>query len=179
MRRRLNKPSNKHLEYLDSNTIMLRLGISERTFRYRIKELSNKYQNNKNLISKTNNKWRIHYSLMDEFNSKYKPRKETAYNTKWKSFITWVPRDSYDVLYHLLIIDEVKQELPSVRIEFQIEETRNGCNHVHGLSDANDNIIRPALKKVMDKYFKSYEVRYDVEPVLNNYKAINYLNKQK
>ncbi len=46
-------------------------GISERTFRYRIKELKEKYKDSPDLLFKKRNSWRIHVSLITEFNNKY------------------------------------------------------------------------------------------------------------
>lgn len=46
-------------------------GISERTFRYRIKELKAKYKDSPDLLFKKGHSWRIHVSLISEFNNKY------------------------------------------------------------------------------------------------------------
>ncbi|WP_418637595.1 hypothetical protein [Winogradskyella sp.] len=46
-------------------------GISERTFRYRIKELKVKYKDQPDLLYKKRHSWRIHFSLLTEFNYRY------------------------------------------------------------------------------------------------------------
>lgn len=46
-------------------------GISERTFRYRISELKEKYKDAPELLYKKRHSWRIHISLINEFNHKY------------------------------------------------------------------------------------------------------------
>ena len=46
-------------------------GISERTFRYRMKELKEKYIDQPDLLYKKRHSWRIHQSLLFEFYHKY------------------------------------------------------------------------------------------------------------
>jgi len=46
-------------------------GISERTFRYRISELKVKYKDSPDLLFKKGHCWRIHVSLIAEFNNKH------------------------------------------------------------------------------------------------------------
>lgn len=53
------------------NEILKLTGISERTFRYRIAELKEKYKDSPDLMTKKRNKWKIHVSLLNEFNNKH------------------------------------------------------------------------------------------------------------
>ena len=46
-------------------------GISERTFRYRMKAIKEKYKDQPELVFKKRHSWRIHHSLLFEFNHKY------------------------------------------------------------------------------------------------------------
>tara|TARA_R110000751_G_scaffold203091_1_gene307532 strand:- start:275 stop:475 length:201 start_codon:yes stop_codon:yes gene_type:complete len=57
-----------HLKYADIITIT---GISERTFRYRMADLKIKYKNSPDLLFKKGHSWRIHVSLINEFNNKH------------------------------------------------------------------------------------------------------------
>ena len=61
-----------HLKFAD---ILKTTGISERTFRYRIKELKEKYKDSPQLLFKKGHSWRIHVSLIKEFNNKHQNRK--------------------------------------------------------------------------------------------------------
>ena len=57
-----------HLKYADVINIT---GISERTFRYRIAELKVIYKDSSDLLFKKGHSWRIHVSLINEFNNKH------------------------------------------------------------------------------------------------------------
>ena len=57
-----------HLKFAE---ILEITGISERTFRYRIKELKVIYKNSPELLFKKGHSWRVHVSLISEFNNKY------------------------------------------------------------------------------------------------------------
>ncbi len=61
--------------YLKFSEVLEITGISERTFRYRIKELKTKYKNNPELLHKKQHSWKIHQSILFEFNPKYIIRK--------------------------------------------------------------------------------------------------------
>ncbi|MDB0601776.1 hypothetical protein PL373_11570 [Tenacibaculum maritimum] len=62
----------KQKTYYTFSEILEITGISERTFRYRIKELKEKYKDQSNLLYKKKHSWKIHVNILFEFNSKYK-----------------------------------------------------------------------------------------------------------
>lgn len=47
--------------------VMELYSISERTLRYRLLELKEKYKNRPTILSKQNKKWRIHNSIVEHF----------------------------------------------------------------------------------------------------------------
>jgi len=57
-----------HLKYADVINVT---GISERTFRYRIKELKEKYKDSPDLLYKKRQSWNVHISLLPEFRNKH------------------------------------------------------------------------------------------------------------
>ncbi len=57
----------KYKTYYNTTEIMEMYNISERTIRYRIATLSKKYKGQPTLISKRNNKWRVHHSITEYF----------------------------------------------------------------------------------------------------------------
>ena len=68
----------KHPKYYEFKHIIELTGISERTFRYRMKVIKEKYIDQPDLLFKKRHSWRIHHSLLFEFNHKYqiaKPNK--------------------------------------------------------------------------------------------------------
>ncbi|CAA0260926.1 hypothetical protein [Tenacibaculum maritimum] len=62
----------KHKIYYEFKDVLELTKISERTFRYRIKELKTKYKDQPDLLYKKRHSWKIHVSILFEFNPKYK-----------------------------------------------------------------------------------------------------------
>lgn len=61
----------KQTIYYEFKHIIEITGISERTFRYRMKVIREKYKDQPELLFKKRHSWRIHPSLLFEFNHKY------------------------------------------------------------------------------------------------------------
>ncbi|MCL5246850.1 hypothetical protein M4I21_13585 [Cellulophaga sp. 20_2_10] len=61
----------KQKNYYEFKHIIELTGISERTFRYRMKVIKEKYKDQPELLFKKRHSWRIHHSLLFEFNHKY------------------------------------------------------------------------------------------------------------
>ncbi|OCK42245.1 hypothetical protein BA195_11515 [Tenacibaculum soleae] len=57
--------------YYEFKDVLELTKISERTFRYRIKELKTKYKDQPDLLYKKRHSWKIHISILFEFNNKY------------------------------------------------------------------------------------------------------------
>ncbi|MEW4925195.1 hypothetical protein [Algibacter sp. 2305UL17-15] len=57
----------KYKTYYTSVEVMELYQISERTLRYRLKQLKEKYKKQPSLLSKENKKWKIHYSILEHF----------------------------------------------------------------------------------------------------------------
>lgn len=53
--------------YYSTKEIMELYDISERTVRYRLLELKDKYKDRPTILSKKNKKWRIHNSIIEQF----------------------------------------------------------------------------------------------------------------
>ena len=58
--------------YYTSVEVMELYQISERTLRYRLKQLKDKFKKQPSLLSKENKKWKIHYSILEHFAPKRK-----------------------------------------------------------------------------------------------------------
>ena len=61
----------KQKTHLKFDEVLAITGISERTFRYRMKIVKEKYKDQPELLFKKRHSWRIHHSLLFEFNHKY------------------------------------------------------------------------------------------------------------
>ena len=53
--------------YYSTADIMELYDISERTIRYRLVELADKYKGRPTIFSKQNKKWKIHNSIIEQF----------------------------------------------------------------------------------------------------------------
>ena len=169
---------NKKLkEYYSSNRIMELTGISERTFRYRIKELAEQYKDIPSLLHKKNRKWKIHYSLVDAFQSKYQPREFTLYNLNWKSFITWNTKDNYPEEYHQELIKEVMDAYSDANFFSAIEKTKKGINHVHLVCDLSPDTITDKIDVILQKYIGKKGYVLEITEVIKKSQSINYLKK--
>ena len=60
----------KFKTYYSTAEIMELYDISERTVRYRLLELKDKYKERPSILSKKNEKWRIHNSITEHFSPK-------------------------------------------------------------------------------------------------------------
>lgn len=57
----------KFKTYYSTADIMELYDISERTIRYRLVELVDRYKDKPTVLSKKNNKWRINHTIIEEF----------------------------------------------------------------------------------------------------------------
>jgi len=57
----------KFKTYYSTADIMELYELSERTIRYRLTELKDKYKDRPRILSKNNKKWRIHNSIIEQF----------------------------------------------------------------------------------------------------------------
>ena len=64
----------KKKTYYKFSDILKLTGISERTYRYRISELKEKYKESSDLLYKKGGVWRIHFSIINEFYTKKIPK---------------------------------------------------------------------------------------------------------
>lgn len=62
----------KYKTYYTGVEVMEYYQISERTLRYRLATLKKKYKGQPSLLSKQNNIWRIHNSILEHFEPKRK-----------------------------------------------------------------------------------------------------------
>jgi hypothetical protein len=93
------------------------------------------------------------------------------------SFVTWNPFQNYDVDYHIELIKEIKNELPDSTIKYTIELDRRGYNHVHFISDTTYSEMKKVVDEVVLKYFKWFEVTYQITEIKNKFRSENYLQK--
>jgi hypothetical protein len=169
----------KHKVLYTTTEIMELTGISLRTLRYRISELRKKYKDGNTLLYKKDRHWVIDSHLAYYFFPRTHKRKEpeTLYDIDWKSFITWIPSGKYDKDYHSQLIKEAIELYPSGVFLPVIEETLNGINHVHMISDLDVSTLGKKIEKMLGEYWHFWEYRLEMEPILDKGSVINYLLK--
>lgn len=163
--------------YYQLNQLEEITGLSPRTLKYRMKLVSEKYANMPNLLMRNGRAWQIHYTIIDEFMPIYKKPQTTVSNHKWETFITWNTKDNYDIKYHVQLINEVKEKLPSCNIAYVIERDGRDYNHVHALSDGFNDEVTNAVSDVIGKYVNKGDYRFQVEKINNRSSVTNYLKK--
>jgi hypothetical protein len=161
--------------YYQLNQLTTITGLSNRMLKYKMLKVKEKYEGITNLLKKEGRCWLIHASIVSEFMPINKRRsKETI---DWLSFVTWNPFQNYDVDYHVELIKEIKLKLPDSTLKYTIELDRRGYNHVHFISDADYSKTKKVVDEVVMKYFKWFEVTYQVTEIKNKFRSENYLQK--
>lgn len=163
--------------YYQLNQLEELTGLSSRALKYKMKVVKEKYANMPNLLHRTGKSWQIHFTLIGEFFSKYKKEKTVISNHPWETIITWNLVDNYDVDYHIQLINEVKEQLPSVNIGYVVEVDGRGINHLHAITDGYKDNIKDVVVGVLNKYIASNLYRPEVEKINNIGSVTSYLRK--
>lgn len=163
--------------YYKLNQLTTLTGLSLRMLKYKMVNVKKKYAGVTNLLKKEGKCWQIHHSIVNEF-MPINRRKVTDDNIyHWSSFVTWNPIENYDADYHVQLIKEIKSNLPNNTIKYTIELDRRGYNHVHFVVDSTPLKIKKVVDEVLFKYFKWFEVMYQITEIKNNYSSDEYLQK--
>lgn len=167
---------NKEKKYYKTKEVMEKTGISLRTLRYRISTLKEKYKDIPALLYKENNTWYVHRQLLREFLPMIR-RTKTLFNMKWRTFITWVTVDGFDDEYHHYLATEIKNALPSGNFDYVIEQTRQGVNHVHMVTDKLREEVTETVEGTISRYLPKSDYRLQIEAVNDVVLCRNYMNK--
>jgi len=153
-------------------------GMSIRALKYRMLEVKNKYKDVPTLLSKKYRQWHIHYTIVDEFMPKYNTKGRTIETFDLKTIATWNPQFNYDVKFHLQLIKEIKEQLPTNLITYTVELDSRGYNHTHFVSDADPNKVHLAIKKTFGKYLLGKtDIQFEIEPIKNKFSTMEYIKK--
>jgi hypothetical protein len=160
------------------NQLMPITGMSIRSLKYRMKKVKEKYSDMPNLLKRNGRTWQIHYTIIDEFMPVYKKAITTINNHKWETLVTWNTKDSYDVKYHIQLVNELKREIPYANIAYVIEQDGRGNNHIHAITDGYLIPVTNATNKVLSKYLlNEYNCKYQIENINKRYSITSYLQK--
>ena len=163
--------------YYKLNQLITITGLSLRMLKYKMLNVKDKYAGVTNLLKKEGKCWQIHHSIVNEFMPINKRKSKDDTNYRWSSFVTWNPIENYDADYHVELVKEIKSSLPTNTIKYTIELDRRGFNHVHFVCDATAPKTKKVVEEVVLKYFKWFEVMYQVTEIKNNFSSDEYLQK--
>ena len=172
-----NSNKNRSNIYYKLNQLTTITGLSIRMLKYKMLKVKEKYAGVTNLLKKEGRCWQIHSSIVHEFFPVNKRKSFDDSNYRWASFVTWNPFQNYDADYHVELVKEIKSNLPNNTIKYTIELDRRGFNHVHFISDATTSKTKKVVDEVLLKYFKWFEVMYQITEIKNNYSSDEYLQK--
>lgn len=169
--------SNRSQIYYKLQDLKELTGLSDRSLKYRMKTVSEKYSNMPSLLRKEGRAWNIHNTILVEFLPKYRKSQTSIYNHPWKTFLTWNMADNYDTKYHNQLIRELKDFLPNANIAFVIEADTRGYNHLHAMLDIERDEVEVEVKKVLNRYLIASQYRCQVEKINNTIVTVQYLKK--
>lgn len=175
----INETNSKRIKvFFNLSELKTITGLSARALKYRMLLVKRKYCNIPALLTKKNNKWEIHYTIIQDFLPKYKTTKSNIYNYDWRSVASWNPLADYDVQYHVEIVKQIKEQLPKITIAYAVEQDGRGVNHTHIVANVDVDILNNAVVSTILKYIdRSTDCKILVEPIQNKYCAIEYLKK--
>lgn len=175
----INKTNDNRIKvYYNLSELERLTGLSIRALKYRMLDVKKKYNGVPSLLSKKNREWQIHYTIVDEFNPKYKTKNRNVETYDLQSMATWNPKFNYDVKYHLELIKEIKSQLPKNIISYAVELDKREINHTHIVSDADVYSLNAAINNTIRKYLlNDNEIQILVEPIRNKHETVEYIKK--
>ncbi len=152
-------------------------GLCSRSLKYRMKVVKEKYNNIPSLLQKKGREYKIHYTIVDEFLPKYKKQQTNIFNHNWETLVTWNLKNNYEVKYHVELISQIKESMPTTNIAYVIEEDGRGFNHLHAIIDEDKKEVEKAVDEVLNKYLHKTDYRSQIEKINNKSSVTTYLQK--
>ena len=152
-------------------------GLCNRSLKYRMKAVKEKYDNVPSLLRKKGREWMIHYTILDEFMPKYQKHETNIYNHKWETLVTWNLKNNYEVKYHVELIEQIKGNLPACNIAYVIEQDARGFNHLHAIVDEDNDNVEKVVNAVLSRYLEKTDYKSQIEKINNKSSITTYLQK--
>ena len=165
--------------YYTTNQVKEITGISERTLRYRVSELKENHKDEVYMRKDQYGNWEIHYSIVDSFMPRTKPRKETPFNMDWCTFLSWTTKENFESTFHNALINQILTEHPKAIFMYCVERSDAGINHVHMLSDVNHTVLSKTASKVLKAVLEHDEFMLDYSPLRCKTSSVRYISKNK
>lgn len=163
--------------YYKLNQLSQFVDLQERALKYRMNSVKRKYQNRPELLHKKGRSWRIHESIIFEFDRKRNTKRDNQFHTQ--SLVTVSPNGNYCKESLKEIVTEAYRQLSHIRtdlhVRYYIEQgEKGGINHIHILVNLSTNfetVIRRACKHYIAAHI-------DVREVFLERNLIKYLEKE-
>lgn len=153
------------------------VNVKYRQLQKKIKSVSIKYCDRKDLIYKKSNKWNIHTSLIKEFTRKRKP-------INYKLFITISSQNNLGLSWWKLTIHELNKSLKKVdassRVKYVIEKNKKNIYHLHFITNFYGiKKLRSIIKNNDITYsYVDMNMNMEIKYIYNIKKLHKYFKKQ-
>lgn len=170
----------KQQRYYNLKEVSQFTGMHYNSCKNRVKKLIlGKYKNTPKAISKEGVKYKIHYTVIQDFFPKRKNSRRKKSLIDFKSFTTINPLSKYKSKEIFeSFIEDCKKQFPEIKLEYAIEDSyyKKGNNiHIHILSNIEN--FSTEFEDLIDMYFDVVSL-HETHP--KNIKCIlEYLNKAK
>ncbi len=167
----------KKKEYYSLVEVIKMVDIKKRMVMYRMEKAKEKYKDNPNLLSKPNKEWRIHESIIFEFDRQRLSEKEKA--NVYRTFATVSPWGKYDLECMVEVAKDIHSELsdtqPNMHLYYFIEKGMLGeIFHLHFITNLPISYAK-AIKRVANNYLIT---NVDVRPITQQRDLLKYLHKE-
>lgn len=164
-------------EYYNLKELKEFVDLKDRQLKYRVKEVAKKYKNQSDKISRGKRSWRIHKSIIFEFDRK---RLSNAEREMMKhSLVTINPDGNYDIDYNKELLGKLIQDLIKVSpvdlvVEYFIEQGEWGDKyHIHFVTN-----LKPSFSRLIQRHANYYtKTNCDVRCVYEEWQLYDYLQK--
>jgi hypothetical protein len=171
-----NLNAKKYNKWYTLKDLVIIKNISYKSLKNMVKEVYSKY-NPQGTIRREGRRYYIHYSILDAFKLK-RPREMTNYSYSWFSNISWATKDRYDKPFHQYLIAELKLLTPTINYIETIELDKSDKYHVHLLSDAQPEELKPFIEKFLNYYLDDNgNYKLYCERIHNIGSSVDYLIK--
>lgn len=165
-------------QYYNLKEVGYIVDLKKRQLMNRIKKVKIKYENKPELLKRNKREWRIHKSIIFEFDRKRVTKSERLMRSN--TLVTVSPDGHYDVESNMEILKKINEELNKnssipIKIEYFIQQGElGGKNHIHFITN-----LTMDYEKKLRRYANYYtQCNVDVRPVYEVHELIAYLRRE-
>ena len=167
----------KKKKYYSLTEVIKMVDLKRRMVMYRMTKAKKKYKDSPELLSKSNKEWRIHESIVFEFDRQRLSAKEKE--NVYRTFVTVSPWGDYDVECLVEVAKDIHNELsktqPNMHLYYYVERGLLGqAIHLHFITN-----LPMSYSEAIDRVSKNYlRTNVDIRPITQQRELLRYLNKE-